>query len=69
MFQSETKDSLFKDGTQCLVVTQKGETHKEFLGKNYLDAVAGLKKCSTSGTNHNLKCMSLVQLCILNSAF
>lgn len=48
MFQSETKDSLFKDGTQCLVVTQKGETHKEFLGKNYLNAMAGLKKCSTS---------------------
>ncbi|XP_066475331.1 ovotransferrin-like [Tiliqua scincoides] len=48
MFQSETKDSLFKDGTKCLVVTQKGETHKEFLGKGYLNAIAGVTKCSTS---------------------
>lgn len=48
MFQSETKDSLFKDGTQCLVVTQKGETHKEFLGRGYLDAIAGVTKCTSS---------------------
>ncbi|XP_053167054.1 serotransferrin [Hemicordylus capensis] len=48
MFQSPTKDSLFKDGTLCLASTKEKETYKEYLGDGYLAAVAGLNKCSPS---------------------
>nr|CAK18226.1 transferrin [Pogona vitticeps] len=48
MFQSSgSKDSLFKDGTLCLA-TPQGKTYKEYLGKNYLASVAGLKQCLPS---------------------
>ncbi|XP_062988369.1 serotransferrin [Elgaria multicarinata webbii] len=47
MFQSQSKDCLFKDGTQCLAVP-KENTYKTYLGQEYLDSVDGLKKCSPS---------------------
>uniref|UniRef100_A0A8D0EAQ5 Transferrin-like domain-containing protein n=1 Tax=Salvator merianae TaxID=96440 RepID=A0A8D0EAQ5_SALMN len=47
MFQSETKDSLFKDGTLCLAVAA-GKNYKTYLGKEYLDSVDGFKKCAPS---------------------
>ena len=47
MFHSESKDSLFKDGTLCLA-TPQAKTYQEYLGKEYLDSVAGLKQCSPS---------------------
>nr|XP_028586748.1 serotransferrin [Podarcis muralis] len=47
MFQSETKDSLFKDGTQCLVST-KEKTVAAYLGEQYLAAIGGFKKFAPS---------------------
>ncbi|KAH0623959.1 hypothetical protein JD844_007186 [Phrynosoma platyrhinos] len=47
LFQSDTKDSLFKDGTACLA-TPKEKTYEAYLGKQYMDSVAGLKECSPS---------------------
>nr|CAK18222.1 transferrin [Chamaeleo chamaeleon] len=47
LFQSENKDNLFKDGTLCLA-TPKEKTWQDYLGKQYLDSVAGLKQCSPS---------------------
>ncbi|XP_061492582.1 ovotransferrin-like [Rhineura floridana] len=47
LFQSETKDSLFKDGTKCLV-NIKYKTFEDYLTKQYLDSLAGLKTCSPS---------------------
>ncbi|XP_042316510.1 serotransferrin [Sceloporus undulatus] len=47
LFQSDTKDSLFKDGTVCLA-TPKEKTYEAYLGKQYMDSVAGLKECSPS---------------------
>ncbi|KAG5847738.1 hypothetical protein ANANG_G00129400 [Anguilla anguilla] len=48
MFQSEGSNLLFKDSTKCLQEVIKGQSFKDFLGKEYYDAVTSLKTCSTS---------------------
>uniref|UniRef100_A0A8D0G642 Lactotransferrin n=1 Tax=Sphenodon punctatus TaxID=8508 RepID=A0A8D0G642_SPHPU len=48
MFQSDTKDLLFKDSTQCLINVTRGTTYKDFLGDEYFASISGLKKCSPS---------------------
>uniref|UniRef100_A0A5F5PR08 Serotransferrin n=1 Tax=Equus caballus TaxID=9796 RepID=A0A5F5PR08_HORSE len=48
LFQSATKDLLFRDDTQCLANLQPTTTYKTYLGEKYLTAVANLRQCSTS---------------------
>ncbi|KFV03293.1 Ovotransferrin, partial [Pterocles gutturalis] len=48
MFESETKDLLFKDLTKCLVKLRDGITYKEFLGDQYYTSVASLNTCNPS---------------------
>nr|ADZ05535.1 transferrin precursor [Mauremys mutica] len=48
IFQSETKDLLFKDSTTCLIQLSIGTTYEQFLGKDYFDSVSSLNKCSPS---------------------
>nr|CAK18223.1 transferrin [Boaedon fuliginosus] len=47
LFQSEAKDSLFKDGTECLAVPNE-DTFEKYLGQEYLQSLEGLTKCSPS---------------------
>nr|CAK18221.1 transferrin [Natrix natrix] len=47
LFQSEAKDSLFKDGTECLAVPNE-VTFQQYLGPDYLQSLDGLIKCSPS---------------------
>uniref|UniRef100_A0A2H6N0F2 Transferrin-like domain-containing protein n=1 Tax=Micrurus carvalhoi TaxID=3147026 RepID=A0A2H6N0F2_9SAUR len=47
MFQSDAKDSLFKDGTECLAVPNEN-TFEAYLGQQYLQSLEGLAKCSPS---------------------
>ena len=49
MFESQTKDLLFKDLTKCLVKLRDGITYKEFLGDQYYASVASLNTCNPSG--------------------
>ncbi|NXL11768.1 TRFE protein, partial [Mesembrinibis cayennensis] len=49
MFESQTKDLLFKDLTKCLVKLHDGITYKEFLGDQYYASVASLNTCNPSG--------------------
>jgi len=49
MFESETKDLLFKDLTKCLTKLRDKITYKEFLGSQYLASVASLNTCNPSG--------------------
>lgn len=53
MFESETKDLLFKDLTKCLVKLREGITYKEFLGDQYYASVASLNTCNPSGNGNN----------------
>ncbi|NWX15712.1 TRFE protein, partial [Aegotheles bennettii] len=55
MFESETKDLLFKDKTKCLVKLRDGTTYKEFLGDEYYASVASLNTCNPSGNCHSLR--------------
>ncbi|NXK44296.1 TRFE protein, partial [Chauna torquata] len=55
MFQSQTKDLLFKDLTRCLVKLRQGITYKEFLGDQYYTSVASLNTCNPSGKCNSLK--------------
>uniref|UniRef100_H0WRM6 Serotransferrin n=1 Tax=Otolemur garnettii TaxID=30611 RepID=H0WRM6_OTOGA len=48
MFQSDTKDLLFKDNTRCLAQIQDGVKYDKYLGEEYVKAVGNLRKCSTS---------------------
>ncbi|KFQ88597.1 Ovotransferrin, partial [Phoenicopterus ruber ruber] len=48
MFESESKDLLFKDLTKCLVKLRDGITYKEFLGDQYYASVASLNTCNPS---------------------
>ncbi|KAM5291852.1 serotransferrin-like [Ctenodactylus gundi] len=48
LFQSETKDLLFKDNTKCLVKLPDDITPEKYLGETYVKAVENLEKCSTS---------------------
>ncbi|KAJ1089282.1 hypothetical protein NDU88_002433 [Pleurodeles waltl] len=46
MFVSENgKDLLFKDSTQCLIEVPSGTSTKDFLGREYYEALVGLNKC------------------------
>lgn len=48
MFQSETKDLLFKDKTLCLAKLPDATTYETYLGSTYVKATANLQQCSTS---------------------
>nr|XP_012421964.1 PREDICTED: serotransferrin isoform X2 [Odobenus rosmarus divergens] len=48
LFQSETKDLLFRDDTKCLAKLPDGTTYESYLGADYVRAVANLRQCSTS---------------------
>uniref|UniRef100_A0A671FX22 Serotransferrin n=1 Tax=Rhinolophus ferrumequinum TaxID=59479 RepID=A0A671FX22_RHIFE len=48
MFQSKTKDLLFRDDTKCLANLQDKTTYESYLGAEYVTAVSNLKQCSTS---------------------
>ncbi|XP_062970143.1 serotransferrin-like [Cynocephalus volans] len=48
LFQSETKDLLFRDDTVCLAKLPDKTTYEKYLGAQYVEAVGNLKKCSTS---------------------
>ncbi|XP_070609279.1 serotransferrin [Erythrolamprus reginae] len=47
LFQSEAKDSLFKDGTECLAVPNE-KTPETYLGPQYWQSLEGFTKCSPS---------------------
>ncbi|XP_026557455.1 serotransferrin [Pseudonaja textilis] len=47
MFQSDAKDSLFKDGTECLAVPNEN-TYEAYLGEEYLQSLEGFTKCLPS---------------------
>ncbi|NXW33176.1 TRFE protein, partial [Phaetusa simplex] len=49
LFESKTKDLLFKDLTKCLVKLRDGITYKEFLGDQYYASVSSLNTCNPSG--------------------
>ncbi|XP_006179779.2 serotransferrin [Camelus ferus] len=48
MFQSETKDLLFRDDTKCLATLPDKTTYESYLGHAYVTAVSNLKQCSKS---------------------
>ncbi|XP_036725385.1 lactotransferrin isoform X2 [Balaenoptera musculus] len=48
LFQSETKNLLFNDNTECLAKLGGKTTYEKYLGPEYVTAIANLKKCSTS---------------------
>ncbi|XP_034637752.1 ovotransferrin-like [Trachemys scripta elegans] len=60
MFQSETKDLLFKDSTTCLIQLSRGTTYEQYLGKDYFDSISSLNKCSPS---------ELLQVCSFSPAY
>ncbi|XP_070801030.1 serotransferrin isoform X2 [Pituophis catenifer annectens] len=47
LFQSEAKDSLFKDDTECLAVPNE-DTFEQYLGQEYLQSLEKFTKCSPS---------------------
>lgn len=59
MFESQTKDLLFKDLTKCLMTLRPGVTYKEFLGDKYYNVISSLNACNPSGKCNSLKKMSL----------
>ncbi|XP_059519884.1 serotransferrin-like isoform X1 [Myotis daubentonii] len=48
LFQSKTKDLLFRDDTKCLAELQGRTTYESYLGAEYVTAVGNLRQCSTS---------------------
>ena len=48
LFQSETKNLLFNDNTECLAKLHGKNTSEKYLGKEYVTATAHLKQCSSS---------------------
>ncbi|XP_010597810.1 serotransferrin-like [Loxodonta africana] len=46
--ESETKDVLFRDDTECLAELQEGTTYEKYLGEEYMMAMNNLAQCSTS---------------------
>ncbi|XP_047387288.1 lactotransferrin [Sciurus carolinensis] len=48
LFQSETKNLLFNDNTECLAKLHGRTTYEKYLGQQYVTAVANLRRCSTS---------------------
>ncbi|XP_039099769.1 inhibitor of carbonic anhydrase-like [Hyaena hyaena] len=45
MFESSNKDLLFSDDTACLANLQDKTTYSEYLGQEYLMAIANMKPC------------------------
>ncbi|ELK16729.1 Serotransferrin [Pteropus alecto] len=48
LFQSQTKDLLFRDDTLCLAELPDKVTYESYLGAEYVTAVGNLRQCSTS---------------------
>ncbi|XP_042521885.1 lactotransferrin [Dipodomys spectabilis] len=48
LFQSDTKNLLFNDNTECLARLQGKTTYVKFLGQQYVTATTTLTQCSTS---------------------
>ncbi|XP_017377193.1 lactotransferrin isoform X2 [Cebus imitator] len=48
LFQSETKNLLFNDNTECLARLHGKTTYEKYLGPQYVTAINNLKKCSTT---------------------
>lgn len=48
LFQSETKNLLFNDNTECLARLHGKTTYESYLGREYVTATANVKRCSTS---------------------
>ncbi|XP_004835081.1 lactotransferrin [Heterocephalus glaber] len=48
LFQSETKNLLFNDNTECLARLQGRTNYETYLGREYVTATANVKRCSTS---------------------
>ncbi|XP_033618597.1 lactotransferrin [Fukomys damarensis] len=48
LFQSETKNLLFNDNTECLATLRGRPSYEEYLGREYVTATANVKRCSTS---------------------
>ncbi|XP_023384721.1 serotransferrin-like [Pteropus vampyrus] len=48
LFQSQTKDLLFRDDTLCLAELPGKVTYESYLGAEYVTAVGNLRQCSTS---------------------
>ncbi|KAM5291956.1 lactotransferrin [Ctenodactylus gundi] len=48
LFQSETKNLLFNDNTECLAKLQGQPTYEEYLRPQYATAIANLQRCSPS---------------------
>ncbi|XP_006868875.1 PREDICTED: lactotransferrin [Chrysochloris asiatica] len=48
LFQSETKNLLFNDNTECLAKLQGKTTYEKYLGSSYVTALTRLNKCSSS---------------------
>ncbi|KAM4821185.1 lactotransferrin [Thomomys bottae] len=48
LFQSETKNLLFNDNTECLANLQGKTTYETYLGHQYITAINTLTKCSIS---------------------
>ncbi|EDL77040.1 lactotransferrin (predicted) [Rattus norvegicus] len=46
LFRSETKNLLFNDNTECLAKLPSKITWEEYLGKEYVVAIAHLRQCS-----------------------
>lgn len=65
MFQSDTKDLLFKDNTKCLIKVPEGTTYQDYLGKEYFDSVSSLNKCNPSGNcNEHKRTIAELLLCV-----
>lgn len=47
LFQSSSKDLLFRDDTKCLASIAK-KTYDSYLGEDYVRAMTNLRQCSTS---------------------
>lgn len=48
LFQSETKNLLFNDNTECLAKLHGKTTYDKYLGQEYVTAVTHLRRCSIS---------------------
>ncbi|XP_037705223.1 lactotransferrin [Choloepus didactylus] len=46
LFQSETRNLLFNDNTECLAKLQGKTTYETYLGTAYVTAVSNLRRCS-----------------------
>lgn len=48
LFESSTKDLLFRDDTECLANLQDKTTYQKYLGPEYLRALANVRQCVPS---------------------